>query len=231
MANQPFFPNREGDQLQWFSNIQSKIASYYVNLDISTARRTKLTLTLAWLIWTWQIYVPTRRPEGPASTKWRNDLATGTPDPAVSPLPPPPATLTPPESTPYFGMLTWLFAEIARWKSAEGYSDTLGRDLGIIGAAATAHTAPPELHLLSQAQNRAELGYTAFEHDGVWVESQRQGDPGFSALGSSTGSHFVDTRPVKVPGQPEWRDYRICWWDHSTPSMVFGPVLRVIVNG
>ena len=54
---------------------------------------------------------------------------------------------------------------------------------------------------------------------------------GFSALGSSTGSHFVDTRPVKVPGQPEWRDYRICWWDHSTPSMVFGPVLRVIVNG
>ena len=40
-----------------------------------------------------------------------------------------------------------------------------------------------------------------------------------------------DTRPVKVPSQPKCREYRACWWDHSTPSMAFGPVLRVIVNG
>ena len=69
MANQPFFPKREGDQTFWFSNIQSKAANYYTALDISTARQTKLTLTLNWLIWTWQVYAPTRRPEGPASTK------------------------------------------------------------------------------------------------------------------------------------------------------------------
>jgi hypothetical protein len=40
-----------------------------------------------------------------------------------------------------------------------------------------------------------------------------------------------DARPVKVPGTPEWRDYRACWCDNSTPNMQFCPVLSVIVNG
>ncbi len=231
MANQPFFPGREGDQVLWFSNLQSKAAGYYTPLDISTGRQTKLTLTLNWLIWTWQVYAPTRRPEGPASTKWRNDIATGTPDPMTSAVPPVPASLTPPSGTPYFGMLTWLFEEIARWKTAEGYTDTIGKDLGVIGAAATTHTDPPGLTQGKLALNSVELLFTLYEHDGVWIECQRQGDAGFSSVGSDTASPWTDTRPVKVPGTPEWRDYRACWWDHSTPSMQFGPVLRVIVNG
>ena len=41
----------------------------------------------------------------------------------------------------------------------------------------------------------------------------------------------TDRRPVKVPGPTERRDYRACWWNNSTPSMQFGPVLRVVVNG
>lgn len=217
MANQPFFPAREGDQTLCFSNIQTKIATYYTTLDISTARQAKLTLTLAWLIWTWQIYAPTRRPEGPAATKWRSDIATGTPDPAVSAAPPVPASLTPPTGTPYFGMLTWLFEEIARWKTAEGYTPTIGKDLGVIGAEATPHTAPPELTQGDLALNRVELGFVLHEHDGVWIQCLRAGDAGYSDVGSDTGSPWVDTRPVKAPGTPEWRDYRACWWDNSTP--------------
>ena len=42
---------------------------------------------------------------------------------------------------------------------------------------------------------------------------------------------FNNTRPLKAAGQPEKRRYRACWWDNSTPTMQFGPVLRVIVNG
>jgi hypothetical protein len=37
----------------------------------------------------------------------------------------------------------------------------------------------------------------------------------------------ADNRPVKTPGQPEWRDYR----DNDTASMQFGPVTRAIVGG
>ena len=142
-----------------------------------------------------------------------------------------PAALTPPAGTPFFGMLTWLFEEIARWKKAEGYTDTIGQDLGIVGAAAVAHTDPPVLSQGAVAQNSAELDFTLYEHTGVWIQSQVQGEPGFTFLSADTGSPYIDNRPVKTPGQAEWRDYRACWWDADTASMAFGPVLRVLVNG
>ena len=172
MANQPYFPNREGDQLTFLTNLQSKIAAYYTALDISAARQPKLQLTLAWLIWAWQSYLPARRQDAPAATSWRNLLATGTSDATTVTAPPAPAVLTPPAGTAYFGMLTWLFEEIGRWKTAEGYTDTIGQNLGVIGAAATAHTDPPVLSQGPVAQNNVQLDFTLYEHDGVWLESQ-----------------------------------------------------------
>jgi hypothetical protein len=231
MPNQPYYPNREGDQALWFTNIKSKVPAYYTALDISPARQAKLTLTLDWLIWGWQVYLPARRQDAPAATAWRNNLATGTSDATTDTAPPLPAVLTPPTSTPYFGMLTWLFAEIARWKSAEGYTDTIGQNLGIIGAGAVTHADPPTLTAGPVAQNSVELDFNLYEHDGIWLESQRQGESAFSFLATDTGSPYVDNRPVKTAGQAEWRDYRACWWDADKATLAFGPVLRVLVNG
>jgi hypothetical protein len=231
MPNQPYYPKREGDQLFFFTNIQSKSPNYYTALEINATRQAKLELVLAWLVWAWQVYLPARRQDAPAATAWRNQLATGTSDATIDTNPPAPAALTPPAGVPFFGMLTWLFEEIARWKKAEGYTDTIGQNLGITGAAAVAHTDPPVLSAGPVAQNNVELDFTLYEHDGVWIESQRQGEAGFTFLATDTASPYNDTRPVKTPGQAEWRDYRACWWDNDTASMAFGPVLRVLVNG
>jgi hypothetical protein len=35
MANQPFYSTREGDQLTWFTNLQSRIGTYCTLLDTS----------------------------------------------------------------------------------------------------------------------------------------------------------------------------------------------------
>jgi hypothetical protein len=231
MANQPYYPGREGDQLLWLNNLSSKIATYFLTLDITPARQAKIQLVLTWLIWAWQIYLPARRQDAPAATAWRNQLGTGTSDASTDTAPPTPAALTPPAGTPFFGMLTWLFEEIARWKKAEGYTDTIGQDLGIVGAVPAAHTDPPSLKQGAVAQNNVELTFNLYEHTGVYIESQRQGDSAFSYLATDTGSPYNDTRPVKTPGQAEWRDYRACWWDNDTASMAFGPVVRVLVNG
>lgn len=134
MANQPYYPTREGDQLMWFTNIESKIATHYTALDISPARQAKLQLSLHWLIWTWGTFLPSRRLEAPAATAWRDQFATGTRGAGSAVTPPVAATLTPPAGTPYFGTLTWLFGEIGRWKSAEGYNATIGQSLAIIGS-------------------------------------------------------------------------------------------------
>ena len=231
MANQPYYPTREGDQIKWFANIQSKIANYFTTLDINAARQAKIQLALTWLVWTWQTYLPARRNDAPAATAWRNNLDTGTSDASTNTNPPAPPALAPPAGTPFFGMLTWLFEEIGRWKSAEGYTDTIGQDLDIVGAAASAHTDPPSLSQGAVAQNSAELDFNLYEHTGLWIESQRQGETAFTFLATDTASPYIDNRPVKTPGQAEWRDYRACWWDSDTASMAFGPVLRVLVNG
>lgn len=232
--NQPYFPVREAKQLLWFTNLQGKIAGYYTDLDISPARQAKLTLVLNWLTFAWQHLLPTRRQDAIAATTWRTSIATGNAGAnagAIDTMPPVPATLTPPVGTPFYGMLTWLMEEIARCKKAEGYTDTIGDDLGILGAAAQAHTDPPVLEEGEVAENRAELLFKAWEHTGIWIQSQVQGDADFTFLATDTASPYIDNRPVKTPGHAEWRDYRACWWDEDTPSMQFGPVLRVLVNG
>jgi len=231
MPNQPYYPPREGDQLFFFTTIQSKSPNYYVILEISDTRKAKLILVLNWLIWTWQTYLPNRRADAPAATSWRQQLAYGTSDATTITTPPAPAVLTPPAGTPFFGMLTWLFEEIGRWKSAEGYTDAIGADLGIIGSPAIVHSDPPNLWQGDVALNSVELLFNLFEHDGIWLESLRQGETVFTFLATDTGSPYVDNRPVKTPGQAEWRDYRACWWDADKASMAFGPVLRVLVNG
>ena len=231
MRNQPYFPATEGKQLLFFTNIQTKIATYYTALDITPARQTKLTLVLTFLVWAWQIFVPAQRKVGPTATAWRDDLAYGTPDPAVDAAPPVAPTLAPPAGTPFFGMLTWLFEEIARWKKAEGWTDTIGKDLGVIGAAGQAHTDPPVLSLGRVALNLIELLFNLYEHDGIWIESMVQGENAFTYLATDTGSPYLDARPVTSSGQAEWRDYRACWWDNDTASKQFGPVLRVLVQG
>jgi len=231
MANQPFYPKREGDQNLFFTNIQSKYAKYTAALEISDVRKAKLILVLNWLIWAWHIYLPARRADAPAATAWRQQLATGSSDATTDPSPPEPAALTPPEGVPFFGMLTWLFEEIARWKKAEGYTDTIGADLGIVGAASQPHTDPPELTVGDVAENSVEISTLFWEHDAAYLQSRVQGETVFSFLAVETISPYVDTRPVKVAGQAEWRDYQACWWDNNKASMQFGPVLRVLVSG
>ena len=134
MPNQFYYPAREGDQLTWFTNLQTKIPAYYVALDVNAARQAKLNLTLNWLIWTWGTFVPSRRQDAPAAIAWRNQLATGISDAATNVVPPVPGPVGAIIGTPYFGMLTWLFEEISRWKASEGFNDNIGQSLAIVGS-------------------------------------------------------------------------------------------------
>ena len=237
MKNQPILPGSLAKQLLFFINLQAKYATCCGTLGLSTASQAKFKLTIAWLIWAWETHMHTRRNDALAATAWRQNLANGTSTTLTQTDPPVPVALIPPSQTvppvgpAYYGMLTWLLEEIGRWKNAEGYTDAMGADLGIVGVAGIAHIDPPTLWQGKIAQNSVEICTNFYEHTGTYNESMRQGDAGFSFLAVVTTSPYVDARPVKTPGQAEWRDYRSCWWDNNTASYAFGPVLRVLVNG
>jgi hypothetical protein len=123
----------------------------------------------------------------------------GTSDASTDTAPPQPPALTPPAGTPFLGMLTWLFEEIARWKKAEGFTDAIGRDLGIIGAAAQQHSDLPPLARGGVSGTNVELDFNLYEHTGIWVECQRQGDPAFAFLAGDTASPYVEQPPAEDP--------------------------------
>jgi hypothetical protein len=212
MANQQYYPTREGDQLTWFTNLQTNIATYYTPLDINASRQTKLQLTLSWLIWTWQSLVPSRRQDAPAATAWRNQLATGTSVAGTDVAPPVPAVLPPPAGTPYFGMLSWLFEEISRWKSAEGYNDNIGQSLAVIGAQKTG----PDLATIQPVISATASGGTVkitwgWQGFGAYLDMcelivDRLDGKGFVPLAYDSTPNYEDTAPF--PATPTKWTYR-----------------------
>jgi hypothetical protein len=229
MPNQPFYPSREGNQLQWFINLKMKIPTYYTECDISVARQAKLQLVFDWLIWAWGDFISTRRQDGVTATAWKNALA-NSPSSATA-TPPMPTPVTPPAGTPFFGMLTWLMNEIARWKRADGYTNAIGQDLGIVGAAPIVHNGPPVFTVDVMGNNHVDLGFALYGHDAVSIQSMVQGDTDFANVGSDSSAPYSDTRPVKTAGLAEWRDYRGCWMDNDVPTLDYGPTIRALVQG
>ena len=231
MANQPYFPGREGDQLTFLTNLQSKIAAYYTALDISAARQPKLQLTLAWLIWAWQSYLPARRQDAPAATSWRNLLATGTSDATTVTAPPAPAVLTPPAGTAYFGMLTCFSRKSAAGRPPKATPTPSART-------SASSVPPPPRTPTRPSSARGPWRKTTSSSTSPSTSTTASGSktrsrapPGSPSSPPTPPPPYNDTRPVKTPGQAEWRDYRACWWDNATASMAFGPVLRVLVQG
>jgi hypothetical protein len=235
MPNQPYYPPREGDQITFFTNIQTKIPGYYTALDISPTRQAKLTLVLGWLIWTWQTYLPARRADGPAATTWRNNLANGNADAATSATPPVPATLTPPAGTPFYGMLTWLFEEIGRWKTAEGYTDTIGKDLGIIGAVQGkpdfVTLKPVITAMISGATVQVGWdwgGYSTFL-DQCEIQVDRGDAKGFIPLAIDTTPGYTDTAPF--PATPTKWTYRAIYRVDDVQAGLWSGAVSVTVGG
>ena len=161
MSNQPYYPSNEGKQLLLFTNLQTKIAGYYTQLEIPPLRQAKLTLVLAWLIWGLANLCAHPAQKRPRRHQLSRRHCHRPKRSATSAAPPIPPTLTAPDGTPFFGMLTWLFEEIARWKTAEGWTDIIGKDLGIIGASSQPHVDPPALTEGNVAQNSIELLFTS----------------------------------------------------------------------
>ena len=236
MAVQPYFPKREGDQLLWLQNLYVKIATYYTALDISPARQTKLLLTLPWLIWTWQTYAPTRRAEATAATSWRNNLATG--DPTVSgaaALPPAPSELGPPtDDDPYFGMLTWLFEEIGRWKKAEGYTTTIGEALQIVGPVTPAPPADskPALKARLGTGGLPEILWKKGPFEGLRIQIDRSDEKGYVNLATDMKPNFTDDlSPLPAPGKTALWTYRAIYLLDDADFGQWSDAVSIAVTG
>jgi len=72
----------------------------------------------------------------------------------------------------------------------------------------------------------ALIGFKKKGHVGVWIENQVASETDWKQLAISTSSPYHDSRPLKVPGRPEKRRYRVSYWDDE-PTRVWSPVVEV----
>ena len=98
-------------------------------------------------------------------------------------------------------MLTWLFQEIERWKTSEGYNDDIGQILGIVGPEETG----PDLNTVAPPLDASVVGNIVkliwgWDGNGAFLDMcelqvDRGTGQGFVLLAYDTTPNYDDTHP------------------------------------
>ena len=228
MQFDPFFPRIEADETPWFANLKTKIPTpgYAAALQLEAGEAALVQSVCTLFIYINETFLPLVRTFSEAWTAAIEQARTGTGGIVVPPAP----AWNPPAGSASFtaGLLANLFTRIARWKTAPGYTEAIGRDLGIVGDSRPATEEPPVLKD-SVNPDGVKLTFKKRGHKGVFLESRRQGAEGWEFLAIDIESPYLDTRANLTPGQAEWREYRARYWD-GTPVGDWSAALRVSVG-
>jgi hypothetical protein len=228
MALQAYFPNTEADRIVWLGTYRAKIATHGAAVGLVAQEITDIQADIAYYLWLLQTWNPAVQQYAQAATAYKNQIGTGEGSP---PLPAITAAANQPPVRPA-GVLNRLFAQIARFKTHPGYTETIGRDLGVIGAPDTTEHLYPDFTATAEAGAASQvvsLSFPKYGHDGVWIESRRNGGT-WEFLAIDTVKPHVDDRPLLNPGTAETREYRMRWWDKGKAHGDWSPVVGVAVG-
>ena len=226
MPTANFYPERDGDQLDWLQNLRTKIFAYVTPLGITAPELAATQAVLDFLIFVKGMWQPAWIAYAESATAYRDQVERGEATLGVIGLPPYPTLSGPAPVAP--GALTRTFERIARWKTAPGCTPPIMDDLRIKGTMPQPSANPPVLSPDVQP-DAVFLNFFKHGHLGIYIESRRQGEEAWADLGICVRRPFRDTRPVRVPGQAEWREYRARYWNNE-PVGDWSSVVRVTVE-
>src|SRR4051812_39631305 len=104
-------------------------------------------------------------------------------------------------------------------KNHPNYTTSIGEDLGFIAPAAAGvpGDAQPTGKATAQGSFQVLLEWVKGKFDGVDIETQREGESGWTYLAFDSFSPYLDTRPPAVAGKPEVRRYRMRYRNKENP--------------
>ncbi len=202
-----YFPPTEAEQIIWYANFKLKFLLYIVELAITLAERNMVidgADAHAELI----NYANALQTYSKAFTAWKRKLILGKTSvtPGPEPTPPTPPVLPVGQLT---GILHSVFAFITNLKTRNGYTEEIGKNLGIIG------TDPEPIdwdvfvsNLLAESlYNANQLSFAKGDLDGINVYSRVVGSPTWVFLCYISHSPYLDNRPLVAPLKIENREY------------------------
>lgn len=225
-----YYPARIGDQIIWLRNFRNKLGTYTATLDYAAADITAIVADADQVVFQLDT-INSAAEQFRLSISARIRLILDGPENLpLSPVPvfnPPagPAPVPP-------GALKRLLRFIKNMKTRTGFTEPIGEDLGIIGDEDTTKRSGADIPEVTAEARSGEvlLKFIKHGHMGVWIESQIAADTAWDYLAIDTSSPYNDTRPLRVPGQPEKRRYRLCYWD-GTPTNNWSDILEVTFGG
>lgn len=233
MRRQVYYPSRIGDQVNWLDNFSVKLPIYATTLGVSAPDLAAAVNDAKWgnyLLGTWLSAV---RAFSPSTTESVDAALTGegTDDVELPGFDAPalPAGVTAPAP----GLLTRLFALIARLKLSAAMTDAIGTDLGILGPEDVDNHPTPRFStevVQGSGQQGVNMTFYKYSHQGVHIESRRGAGGAWEFLAIDTESPYLDDRPLLTAGQPEVREFRMRFWDKGTPNGDWTDVQKVTVS-
>jgi hypothetical protein len=231
MKRQTYYPSRIGDQVNWLDNYSVKLPIHGPTLGVEAADVTASVNDAKFGNYVLGSYLSAVRNFSPSTTDAVDDVLAGAGTSAIvlptfaSPALPAGVTATLP------GVLTRIFALIAKMKLSAAYTEAIGTDLGIVGSQETEKPTPKFAATPEQGSGCqcVKLTFFKYTHMGVYIESRR-GNGAWEFLAIDTESPYDDERPLLVPGVPEVREYRMRFWDKGTPNGEWTDVVKVTVS-
>lgn len=235
MKRQVYYPYRIADQIVWLENLRNKLAGYATALGLTTEQVTAAVADARWLIYVLQSWHGAARTWSLACTDAAKEAQSGD-GTALMVLP----VFTPP--TPPTGVvavntgaLNRIFALVQLMKDSSGYTESIGSDLGLVGAEQT----PPDFTTLAPVFKLTRSatgvtvgwnwgGYAAFL-DMIEIQVDRSDDKGWVFLANDTTPGYTDTTPQ--PSSPtRWKyraifcvgDQQVGLWSNEMPITVGG---------
>ena len=209
MPSRDIIPGTDADIARWIVHFASKIDTYSAILGLSKQDVQTLKDDAAMIDWTVDVLTSVRA-TAQQLTSFKNGLLDGEPGGAVLPNPTVPVLAKAP--TPVAaGAITRTRNLVQRLKRSPGYTDAIGKDMGLVTAAPQAPEGEPKPSFRGTALPGSEvrLDWVKGAFSGVIIQGKRQGDTDWVPLGRDSFSPFEDRRPPVTAGAPETRQYRM----------------------
>ena len=233
MKRQDYFPTRRADQPAWLMNFARKLAVYGPQLDLAPETVAAGVADASAFAYALGVWINAVRRFAESCSASVETLATGEGQQLLI-LP----TFTAPDVPQGVGPVLpgaqiRLFKLVQVIKFSPGYTPAMGIDMGIVtpptAAVGSQRIVLDATVLPGPDGQRVSLAFLKYGHDGAAVQCLRGGGA-WEDIGIRTRSPFIDERPLLIPGVPETRDYRACYWDDAQSTGDWSDVISVTVG-
>ena len=232
MKKKFYLPTREPERVVWLKNFNEKIGVHGASLGITAGEIAAVDVMFKFYDYIIGIILLSRTYTQDL-TKFKDRLSIAPLGTLLGTLPSLTLPAAPPASDA--GIFTIISGFVQRMKASSNYTTAIGEDLGIIGA----ETTFDQDAFVPQAKGKAmpgsvEISFVKDVTDGMNIYSHPAGNPDpnvWEKLAYDTESPYNDTRPLRTPGTPEIREYRMRGVIHDAEIGQWSDIIRVTFSG